>query len=217
MTELILEQVHYQYPKAKRETLRGVDAVFRGGETASIVGYSGAGKSTLLYLISGLDRPKSGRVLLDGAELRDLDAYRRSTVATISQSYLLFPTRTILENVLYPLQLAKTDRKQAEEEARAHLLSVGIGRELHDRLPNKLSGGEQQRGAIARCLAAHSQIIAADEPTGNLDEENSNAVMKLLTDLAHEQGKTVIIVTHDRTLAAQTDRQYRLEDGLLLQ
>lgn len=215
MAELIFEQVHYQYPKAKKETLRGVDAVFRAGETSSIVGHSGAGKSTLLYLISGLDAPKSGKILLDGEELRDLDSYRRNTVTTISQHYLLFPTRTALENVLYPLQLAKADQKRAMEEARAHLLSVGIQKELHDRLPAKLSGGEQQRVAIARCLAAHSQIVAADEPTGNLDEENAREVMKILTDLAHNQGKTVIIVTHDRVLAEETDCQYRLEDGTL--
>lgn len=217
MAELILDQVHYQYSKAKKETLRGVDAVFSAGKITSIVGQSGAGKSTLLYLISGLDTPKSGRVLLDGKELqaKDLDAYRRGTVATISQSYLLFPTRTALENVLYPMQLAKMERQAAIAEAREHLLAVGIGKELHDRLPSKLSGGEQQRVAIARCLAAHSSIIAADEPTGNLDEENAREVMRILTGLAHGQGKTVIIVTHDRVLAEQTDCQYRLEYGKL--
>ncbi len=217
MAELKLDQVHYQYPKAKKETLCGVDAVFQAGKITSIVGQSGAGKSTLLYLISGLDTPKSGRVLLDGKELqaKDLDAYRRSTVATISQSYLLFPTRTALENVLYPMQLAKLDKETAIAEAREHLLAVGIQKELHDRLPSKLSGGEQQRVAIARCLAAHSSIIAADEPTGNLDEENAREVMRILTDLAHDQGKTVILVTHDRTLAEQTDCQYRLEYGKL--
>ncbi len=217
MAELILDQVHYQYPKAKNETLCGVSAVFLSGKTTSIVGPSGAGKSTLLYLISGLDTPKSGQVRLDGKELLpgDLDSYRRNTVATISQSYLLFPTRTVLENVLYPMQLAKMDKQKAIEEAKEHLLSVGIQKELHDRLPSKLSGGEQQRVAIARCLAAHSKIIAADEPTGNLDEENSNEVMRILTDLAHNQGKTVIIVTHDKALAEQTDMQYRLEYGTL--
>ena len=219
MAELILEQVHYQYPKAKKETLRGVDAIFPAGKISSIVGQSGAGKSTLLYLISGLDTPKSGRILLDGKELmaRDLDTYRRNTVATISQSYLLFPTRTALENVLYPMQLAKKEKQEAITAATEYLLSVGIHKELHNRLPSKLSGGEQQRVAIARCLAAQSRIIAADEPTGNLDEENSNEVMKILTDLAHNQGKTVIIVTHDRVLAEQTDLQYRLEYGKLLQ
>lgn len=213
MAELILEQVRYRYPKAKKETLKGVNAVFPAGTVCSIVGQSGAGKSTLLYLISGLDRATSGSVLLDWNELqpRDLDAYRRNTVATISQSYLLFPTRTALENVLYPLQLAKTDPQAAIREATEHLLSVGIQKELHDRLPSKLSGGEQQRVAIARCLASRSPIIAADEPTGNLDEENSREVMRILTDLAHNQGKTVIIVTHDLTLAAQADIRYRLE------
>lgn len=217
MIELVVDQVHYQYPKAKKETLRGVDAVFPAGKTSSIVGQSGAGKSTLLYLISGLDVCTSGRILLNGKELlaRDLDSYRRNTVATISQSYLLFPTRTVLENVLYPLQLAKTEKQTAVAEATKHLLSVGIEKELHNRLPSKLSGGEQQRVAIARCLAAQSQIIAADEPTGNLDEENSNEVMRILNDLAHNQGKTVIIVTHDRILAEQTDLQYRLENGKL--
>ena len=107
------------------------------------------------------------------------------------------------------------DKKAAVREAREHLLSVGIQEELHDRLPSKLSGGEQQRVAIARCLAAHSPIIAADEPTGNLDEENAREVMRILTDLAHNQRKTVIIVTHDRVLAEQTDWQYRLEYGKL--
>lgn len=161
MAELILEQVHYQYPKAKKETLRGVDAVFPAGKICSIVGQSGAGKSTLLYLISGLDTPKSGRILLDGKELtaRDLDTYRRSTVATISQSYLLFPTRTALENVLYPMQLAKRDKQETIAETTEYLLSVGIQKDLHNRLPSKLSGSEQQRVAIARCLAARSQII----------------------------------------------------------
>jgi len=217
MAELIFDQVHYQYPKAKKETLCGVSAVFPAGKTISIVGQSGAGKSTLLYLISGLDTPKSGKVRLDGKELqaKDLDDYRRNIVATISQSYLLFPTRTVLENVMYPMQLANVDKKAAVVEAREHLLSVGIEKELHDRLPSKLSGGEQQRVAIARCVAAHSSIIAADEPTGNLDEENAREVMRILTDLAHNHGKTVIIVTHDRVLAEQTDWQYRLEYGKL--
>ena len=217
MAELIFDQVHYQYSGAKKETLCGVNAVFLPGKTISIVGQSGAGKSTLLYLISGLDMPKSGEVRLDGKVLKakDLDSYRRNIVATISQSYLLFPTRTVLENVMYPMQLAKMDKKVIDDEARAYLLSVGIEKELHDRLPSKLSGGEQQRVAIARCLAAHSLIIAADEPTGNLDEENAREVMRILTDLAHNHGKTVIVVTHDRELAEQTDRQYRLECGKL--
>ena len=217
MAELIFDQVHYQYSGAKKETLCGVNAVFLPGKTISIVGQSGAGKSTLLYLISGLDMPKSGEVRLDGKVLKakDLDSYRRNIVATISQSYLLFPTRTVLENVMYPMQLAKMDKKVIDDEARAYLLSVGIEKELHDRLPSKLSGGEQQRVAIARCLAAHSLIIVADEPTGNLDEENAREVMRILTDLAHNHGKTVIVVTHDRELAEQTDCQYRLECGKL--
>ena len=142
-----------------------------------------------------------------------LDGYRRTEVATIAQNYLLFPTRTTLENVLYPLELAKVEKTAALEEARRHLESVGIPEELHHRLPSKLSGGEQQRVAIARALASHSNVIAADEPTGNLDEENADAVMTLLKKLAHEDGKTVIVVTHDRLLAEEADRCYRIKRG----
>ena len=142
-----------------------------------------------------------------------LDGYRRTEVATIAQNYLLFPTRTALENVLYPLELAKVEKNAALQEAKRHLASVGIPEELHHRLPSRLSGGEQQRVAIARALASHSNVIAADEPTGNLDEENADAVMALLKKLAHEEGKTVIVVTHDRLLAEEADRCYRIKRG----
>ena len=162
--------------------------------------------------------PTGGTIEYNGQELKKsmLDGYRRTETATIAQNYLLFPTRTALENVLYPLQLAKVEKEAAIAEAKQHLASVGIPEELHDRLPAKLSGGEQQRVAIARALASHSNVIAADEPTGNLDEENADAVMALLKRLAHEQGKTVIVVTHDRTLAEEADRFYRLQRGRIV-
>ena len=215
MAELILKEVFYRYPGTKTDVLKGVDAVFPEGTVTAVMGRSGAGKSTMLYLLAGLDVPTGGSILYNGRELKRsmLDGYRRTEVATIAQNYLLFPTRTALENVLYPLELAKVEKTAALEEARRHLESVGIPEELHHRLPSKLSGGEQQRVAIARALASHSNVIAADEPTGNLDEENADAVMTLLKKLAHEEGKTVIVVTHDRLLAEEADRCYRIKRG----
>ena len=215
MAELILKEVFYRYPGTKIDVLKGVDAVFPEGTVTAVMGRSGAGKSTMLYLLAGLDVPTGGTILYDGRELKRamLDGYRRTEVATIAQNYLLFPTRTALENVLYPLELAKVEKTAALEEARRYLESVGIPEELHHRLPSKLSGGEQQRVAIARALASHSNVIAADEPTGNLDEENADAVMALLKKLAHEDGKTVIVVTHDRLLAEEADRCYRIKCG----
>ena len=215
MAELILKEVFYRYPGTKTDVLKGVDAVFPEGTVTAVMGRSGAGKSTMLYLLAGLDVPTGGTILYDGRELKRamLDGYRRTEVATIAQNYLLFPTRTALENVLYPLELAKVEKTAALQEAKRHLQSVGIPEELHHRLPSRLSGGEQQRVAIARALASHSNVIAADEPTGNLDEENADAVMELLKKLAHEEGKTVIVVTHDRLLAEEADRCYRIKRG----
>ena len=215
MAELILKEVFYRYPGTKTDVLKGVNAVFPEGTVTAVMGRSGAGKSTMLYLLAGLDVPTQGSILYNGQELKRamLDGYRRTEVATIAQNYLLFPTRTALENVLYPLELAKVEKNAALEEAKRHLESVGIPEELHHRLPSKLSGGEQQRVAIARALASHSNVIAADEPTGNLDEENADAVMALLKKLAHEEGKTVIVVTHDRLLAEEADRCYRIKCG----
>ena len=215
MAELILKEVFYRYPGTKTDVLKGVDAVFPEGTVTAVMGRSGAGKSTMLYLLAGLDVPTGGTIFYNGRELKRamLDGYRRTEVATIAQNYLLFPTRTALENVLYPLELAKVEKNAALQEAKRHLASVGIPEELHHRLPSKLSGGEQQRVAIARALASHSNVIAADEPTGNLDEENADAVMALLKKLAHEESKTVIVVTHDRLLAEEADRCYRIKRG----
>lgn len=217
MADLILENVSYRYPRSKRDILQEASALFPQGKVTAVCGRSGAGKSTLLYLLAGLDVPKKGKLLHDGKMIKRnmLDGYRRKEAATIAQSYLLFPTRTALENVMYPLRLAGVSRKEAKQEAREHLLSVGIGEELHNRLPVRLSGGEQQRVAIARCLAAHSNVIAADEPTGNLDEDNAEAVMDILLDLAHNKGKTVVVVTHDSFVARRCDLCLRLKNGKL--
>ena len=217
MADIILKNVCYKYSGKGKDILTGVDAEFPSGTITAICGRSGAGKSTMMYLLSGLDVPTQGEILYNGKPLHRemLDDYRRKDCSTIAQSYLLFPTRTALENVLYPMELAGQDKAEASQKAKEYLLSVGISPELHNRLPGKMSGGEQQRVAIARCLAANADIIAADEPTGNLDEDNADAVLALLKDLAHNKGKTVIIVTHDRYIADEADRQYRLEKGKL--
>lgn len=219
MAQLRMEGVFYRYPGTKKDILKGVDAEFVPGKVTAIVGRSGAGKSTTTYLLAGLDSPSQGRILYNGEELRRsmLDGYRRNEAATIAQSYLLFPTRTALENVLYPFQLAKAPEEESLEKAREYLHAVGIPEELYHRLPNRLSGGEQQRVAIARALASNANVIVADEPTGNLDEENAEAVMALLKSLAHEQGKTVIIVTHDSAIAEASDVVLRMKGGQLIQ
>lgn len=215
MLSLTLKDVNYRYPKTKQMVLDNINISFQEGKVVSIRGRSGAGKSTLLYLIAGLDIPTNGEILWNNSPITDLSAYRRNVVGIISQSYLLFPTRTVLENVCYPLSLENKSKKDSIEEAKKLLQSVGISSELYMRLPEKLSGGEQQRVAIARCLAAHSKIIAADEPTGNLDEENTKIIVDILQRLAHDEGKIVIIVTHDLNVAQKADVQLELVSGHL--
>lgn len=216
MSDLVLKNICYRYPKTKQMVLNEINTTFRKGTITSIQGQSGAGKSTLLYLIAGIDYPTSGQLLWDNTPVTDLSDYRRNVVSIISQSYLLFPSRTVLENVCYPLILNKEPRSEASEKAKQLLQSVGIDAKLYDRLPEKLSGGEQQRVAVARCLASNSKIIAADEPTGNLDEENTQTIVKLLQRLAHENEKTVIVVTHDPVVAQMADEQLRLSAGNLI-
>lgn len=217
MPELILDNVRYTYRKGGKWVLTGCSAVFRQGTVTSIRGRSGAGKSTLLHLIAGFDTATEGDILWDGRALEKswLTEYRRHHAGIISQSFLLFQTRTVLENVCYPLRLNGMDHASAEKSARNCLASVGLSEELYRRLPGKLSGGEQQRVAIARCLAGEYPLIVADEPTGSLDEENAQAITSLLGALARERNTIVIIVTHDSEIAAQADVQYRLANGVL--
>lgn len=217
MDGLELKNIGFTYPKAKKKVLSNICASFAPGTVSSIRGYSGAGKSTLLYLIAGMDVPTEGEILWNGSHIGsgDLTQYRRKIVSLIAQSYLLFPNRTVMENVCYPLLLEGMNKAHAEEEAKRHLESVHLGEDLYNRLPGNLSGGEQQRVAIARCLASHTPLIAADEPTGNLDEENTLDVVNILTRLAREENKTIIIVTHDRMVAELAQTQYVLSHGEL--
>ena len=217
MAELTLQRVSYRYPRAARDALQGVECRFRAGEVAAVVGPSGSGKTTLLSIMAGLDRPSGGEVLVDGKKLSemDLDAYRRQYVSVIFQAFHLFPLLTVLENVCFPLELLGAGEKDAREQARRNLELVGIAEEKHRRYPSQLSGGEQQRVAIARALSSGAGILLADEPTGNLDGENSRNIVDILTRLAHEGGYCVVIVTHDPAIAEAADAVYTVADGEL--
>ena len=217
MAVLTAEQVEYTY-RTKYQTvyaLRGVDCAFEPGQMTAIVGSSGSGKTTLLSLLAGLDVPTRGSIRFKGqstAEL-DRDAWRLENVSVIYQNFNLFAHLTALENAAYPLYLRKRPRKEAEEEAAAQLAAGGIRPDQYGRCPRMLSGGEQQRVAIARALAAGSGLILADEPTGNLDGENSRNIFAILRELAHERQRCIIVVTHDMELAQRTDRIVRIQDG----
>ena len=217
MAELTLHRVSYRYPRAARDALQGVECRFRAGEVAAVVGPSGSGKTTLLSIMAGLDRPSGGEVLVDDQKLSemDLDAYRRQYVSVIFQAFHLFPLLTVLENVCFPLELLGAGEKDAREQARRNLELVGIAEEKHRRYPSQLSGGEQQRVAIARALSSGAKILLADEPTGNLDGENSRNIVDILTRLAHEGGYCVVIVTHDPAIAEAADAVYTVADGVL--
>ena len=219
MSELRIENVNYRYKNAPRLALSSVSCVFQPGSVSAVVGPSGSGKTTLLSIMAGLDRPESGKVLLDGGDLAgmDLDVYRRKDVSVIFQAFQLFTLLTVMENVCYPMELSGVSTKSARERAKTLLESVGIGEEKFRRFPANLSGGEQQRVAIARSLATGAGVLLADEPTGNLDGENSRNVVELLTRLAHEEGYCVIIVTHDPAIAEASDLVFRMADGVLEQ
>ena len=217
MAELRLEEICYQYQKTGQQVLKGVNATFEGGQLCAIVGPSGSGKTTLLSLMAGLDRPMSGQIEVDGERLQemDLDDYRRGRISMIFQSFQLFPLLTVIENVCYPMELNGVKKKEALPRAAELLELMGITKEKHRRFPSQLSGGEQQRVAIARALSSGAQILLADEPTGNLDEENTGHIFRILQNLAHEQGYCVVVVTHDLQVAELADRVFRMKDGVL--
>jgi putative ABC transport system ATP-binding protein len=197
--------------------LRGIDLVVDPGETVGVVGPSGSGKSTLMMIIGGLERPSAGRVVVAGTELGRLNEdalarFRRDAVGIVFQSFHLIPTMTALENVAIPLELA--GRADAFEIAAAGLAEVGLAaRTLH--YPGQLSGGEQQRVALARAFAARPKLLLADEPTGNLDQATGRLVIDLLFRLRAQHGTTLLLITHDPSLAQRCDRVVRVADGLI--
>ena len=217
MAGLRLKEVCYRYKNSEQKVLKGITCEFNYGELNAVVGPSGSGKTTLLSIMAGLDRPSEGKVYLDEDDLTelDLDAYRRERVSIIFQSFQLFPLLTVLENVSYPMENNGVSLKAARSRAEKLLLMLGITKEKHKRYPSRLSGGEQQRVAIARALATGAKVLLADEPTGNLDRENTVHIMEILKNLAHQKEYCVIVVTHDQEVAAICDRVWRMEDGLL--
>jgi putative ABC transport system ATP-binding protein len=199
--------------------VRGIDLAVAAGEFVAVTGPSGCGKSTLLHLLGGITRPSTGRVLLEGVDLATLDddalaAVRRRRIGFVFQRYNLLPELSLLENVALPLVLDGRGDTESDEAARVALEAVGLaGRAGHR--PDALSGGEQQRGAIARALVTGPAVVLADEPTGALDSGNSRAVVELLRRLVDDRGQTVVLVTHDPAIAAAASRQVRMRDGVI--
>jgi putative ABC transport system ATP-binding protein len=197
------------------DILHGISLNVQPGETLGLVGPSGSGKSSLLMLMGGLEQATSGKVIALGQDLTamnedQLARFRRDNMGVVFQSFHLIPTMTALENVATPLELA--GHKDAFDRAAAELEAVGLGKRA-DHYPSQMSGGEQQRAALARASAPRPHILLADEPTGNLDETNGQAIIDLLFGLRDRHGATLVLVTHSRELAAKCDRVIRLTDG----
>jgi putative ABC transport system ATP-binding protein len=202
---------------ARVHILRKISLTIARGETVGLVGPSGSGKSTLLMTLAGLERADSGSIAIDGVTLDNMNEdglakFRGRRIGIVFQAFHLIPTMNALENVAAPLELANAP--DAFERARAELTLVGLADRL-SHYPAQLSGGEQQRVALARALAPQPSLLIADEPTGNLDEETGRAIIELLFELPRRRGATLVLVTHDTSLAARCDRIIRMRSGLI--
>lgn len=216
MTILELNHVGFRY-RPDRPVLEDVNCRFETGVFYALVGKSGAGKSTLLSLMAGLDLPTEGEILFEGRSTAgmDLSEYRRRYASVIYQDFALLPLLTVQENIQYPMALCGVPPQEAAQQARELARRVSLPEELLDRYPSRISGGEQQRVAIARSLTLDRRLLLADEPTGNLDSENSDIVIDLLRRLAHKEDRCVIVVTHDLSVMDQADVTYRVRDHRL--
>ena len=204
----------------KTEVLKGVSLQVCAGETTAVVGPSGCGKSTLLYLLGLLDRPESGKIFLNNSEVsgssdQERTVLRNSSIGFIFQFHFLIKELTAIENVALPLRKSGICEKEAQERSLAVLEKLGLGSKAQ-RFANKLSGGEQQRVAIARAMVNSPSLILADEPTGNLDTENSENVFEVIQELAESENLGVLIVTHNSELALKTNKLIRMKDGLII-
>src|SRR5438876_1116875 len=207
--------------KRKATALENVELEIEKGQVVSIVGPSGSGKSTLLNLIGGLDRPTSGEIRIEGETLsklsdNDLTRVRRDKIGFVFQFFNLLPTLNCLENVALPLHLRKWPRKKIEDRAKELLELVQLSHRV-EHLPDELSGGERQRVAIARALSVYPPILLADEPTGNLDTQTGQEILKLMDDVHARLGSTVLIVTHDAEVAERCSRTVALRDGHIVE
>lgn len=217
---LVIEDLHKSYDtgKSKLHVLKGINLSIQEGEFVSIMGSSGSGKSTLLNIIGILDEADSGKYELDDVPIKNLNEvkaaeYRSQFLGFIFQSFNLINYKTALENVALPLYYQNVSRKERNTKALEYLNKVGL-KDWANHLPNELSGGQKQRVAIARALITNPKIILADEPTGALDSKTTHDIMKLLQEINNE-GKTIIVVTHEPDVAAQTKRNVTLKDGII--
>ena len=200
--------------------LKGIDLTINKGEVVSIVGPSGAGKTTLLQIMGTLDKPDSGRIVLNGTEVnrlkeKELSAFRNKEIGFVFQFHQLLPEFTALENVMIPALIQGVSASEAKKKAREMLDFLGLS-ERASHKPAELSGGEKQRVAVARALINHPAVVLADEPSGSLDTQNKIELHRLFFDLRDKLGQTFVIVTHDEELAAQTDRTIHLVDGRIV-
>lgn len=212
---LKVEDVCYRYKDAAKDdyVLKNINYSFEKGKVYAIKGKSGSGKTTLLSLISGLETKYEGKILFKDKNLKkmDLDIYRNTNIGIVFQSYNLLPHLTAMENIILSMDISKVKVKDKKRKSIELMESVGLSSSLKDRRVLKLSGGEQQRVAIARSLSYEPEIILADEPTGNLDHDTENEILKIFANLAHEQNKCVIIVTHSQNVCDSVDDIYELK------
>lgn len=221
MIEAIDLKKYYLMGNVIVKALNGVNLTIQDGEYVSIMGPSGSGKSTLLNLLGALDKPTSGTVLFDNIDLAKVDEsvlhkLRRRKVGFVFQSFNLIATLSAVENVLIPLVPTNTPRDEAYRRAKELLQMVGLGDRIMHK-PSQMSGGEQQRVAMARALINNPKLILADEPTGNVDSKTGKEIMKLLRDLNEERGTTLVIVTHDPEIGSSTKRTIRVKDGRIVE
>ena len=217
MSILRLSNISYHYAGTEKTILNNISYAFETGRLYCITGASGEGKTTLISLMAGLDLCSSGKIYCEDQDIAsmDRDEYRSKMVGVVFQSYNLLQNATAVENIELSMNVAEKQRKQVAENAYALLEKVGIERGKADRKILKLSGGEQQRVAIARAVANGSPILIADEPTGNLDADNEQAIMGIFKNLAHEEDKCVIVVTHSKKVCSEADVVLKLKKGEL--
>ena len=218
---LELKNVSFSYigQNVRVDAVKNVSCTFEKGVFYALMGPSGSGKSTLMQLISALATPQEGEILYDGKPISQIpqNEYRLKYVSLIYQNFCLLPFMTVMENVTYPSTLLKVPKKDAIENAKKQLAKLSLDESYYKRRPHMLSGGEQQRVAIARAMCTGAAVFTADEPTGNLDSQNAQIIADILSRLAHEEGKTVIMVTHDPAMAERADVVIRLKDGRIVE